>query len=102
MSYATEESSTGQEREPDPIYTWSGPHEWLADKVQGMNLDVARATAQALLRLVEADDLQHEFQDEMDEDGYFKDLSKDSCQECGEPIPKGDVFCFDCARAGYR
>lgn len=61
-----------------PRYQWASPGEWLLDKINGMEAGTQfaelRQIATALVRLTDSDTLQDEFQDEMAEAGYFRDL----------------------------
>lgn len=64
--------------EHTPRYQWASPGEWLLDKINGMEAGTQfaelRQIATALVRLTDSDTLQDEFQDEMAEVGYFRDL----------------------------
>ena len=58
-------------REPadQPRYRWSHPTEWLEEKI--LTGHDAREYAVSLLRMVDGDQIQDEFQSQMHEDGYF-------------------------------
>lgn len=55
-------------------YKWDNPAEWLSEKAQSWGEDALRAALNELARHVDFDDIQDIFQDEMDADGYFKEL----------------------------
>lgn len=55
-------------------YRWNGAHDWLADKLEGIGEDALLAFAQRMSQLMDADDIQEAFQEEMDADGYFEEV----------------------------
>lgn len=62
----------------EPRYQWASAGEWLLAKINAMEAGTQfselRRIANALVTLTDSDQIQDEFQDEMDEDGFFRDL----------------------------
>ncbi len=52
-------------------YKWDSPADWLADKINDARIPELASIANALLTLVDNDQIQDVFQAEMDADGYF-------------------------------
>lgn len=61
---------------PEPRYRWTHPIEWLNDKITELSQkdDVSElcSVARSLAEALDGDTIQDLFQDEMDEDGYFR------------------------------
>ena len=76
----------------DKKYKWANPHEWLLDKIDNeWTPEEIQAFARQAARTADSDDIQDEFQSDMDADGYFDPLcphghfiADKSCEECGE------------------
>lgn len=61
-------------------YRWAHPIEWLHDRIDGHeSLDELKACARTLASMLDGDQIQDEFQSDMDADGYFE--------------PEGDARC---------
>jgi len=52
-------------------YRWANPMDWLIEKAQSWNEEHLRLNIEMIARLIDLDDLQHLYQGDMDEDGYF-------------------------------
>lgn len=59
-------------------YKWDGPHEWLDDVSREWDSARLRAELMALAVRLDADELQDEFQTEMDADGYFEPIPEET------------------------
>ncbi len=59
---------------------WDSPQEWLANKIEDLtdenNILELHKICQHLFNLVDSDQIQELFQQEMDEDGYFKKIKE--------------------------
>lgn len=63
-------------------YKWNTPHDWLFDKIRRTDdVDKLRCYAYALLRRLDADEIQDLFQIEMDQDGYFDERGLLRCPD---------------------
>ena len=78
----------GLNAKPEPRYRWSHPSEWLSFHVDRLaNDDSAEAHSElvklvmSLASLLDGDQIQDLFQDEMDRDGYFNDLNEEDEEE---------------------
>lgn len=61
-----------------PKYKWDNPTEWLSEQIDSCeNFHELRSYANALLSLVDNDQIQDLFQAEMDADGYFAEVAED-------------------------
>lgn len=58
-------------------YRWKNPHHWLMDKMREANGGQLLNITVALLRMVDADQIQDRFEREMDEDGYFDEVEEE-------------------------
>ena len=60
-------------------YKWSHPRDWLDDYLTRHADDAERLLAEAkvLAGLLDSDEIQDEYQREMDEDGYFEEIQTD-------------------------
>jgi len=56
-----------------PKYTWANPREWLEHKIAKGEISLQEVLT-AIIDLIDMDDIQDIFQEEMDCDGYFNDL----------------------------
>ena len=54
-------------------YKWETAHDWLEDYLQ-RNPNQAHSIAMSLAMKLDSDQIQDEFQSDMDVDGYFEDL----------------------------
>lgn len=59
-------------------YKWNSPNEWLNDKIDSYDPHELRLIAKTLATRLDADEVQDEFQSDMDEDGYFDELKESS------------------------
>ncbi len=59
-----------------PVYRWDCPQDWLMEKMEGMDRVTILENLRQLVSMTDADTLQDVFQTEMDDDGYFDDLTK--------------------------
>ena len=50
---------------------WNNPHEWLREKISQWDEHTLRRELFNILPILTADQIQDEFQNWMDEDGYF-------------------------------
>lgn len=56
------------------MYRWEGPHEWLNWAVNNQRFGVGvHALLDLIHTYVDGDDIQFQFQDLMDRDGYFEE-----------------------------
>lgn len=87
-----------------PRYQWASPHDWFDDY---LTRDRDRAElaniARGLAVLVDGDQLQDAFHDDMDDDGYFSPLV--TCHDCRRDViqrdtmrHRGRVYCDTCAQ----
>ena len=53
-------------------YRWNNPHEWLQWKVANENKQWSMEALVCIMSKLDPDDIQEIFQEEMDQDGYFK------------------------------
>ena len=76
-------------------YKWDSPGEWLSEKIQSLEvLDFYKLKdiATSMLTVLDGDQLQDLFQDDMDNEGYFDDLNiaqnltRDQCVEILEAM----------------
>ena len=56
-------------------YKWEFPGEWLQEKIQGWDEAELRSALLCMLDRMDNDDIQDIFQTEMDQDGYFEEIS---------------------------
>jgi len=55
-------------------YKWNSPHDWLSDKAKDWSKGRLYQELCTLAARHDADTLQDEYQDEMDQDGYFEEV----------------------------
>jgi hypothetical protein len=97
-------------------YRWSNPQEWLGDKLTQLANDdeypEILEIARTLSGMVDADQVQNLFQNEMDSNGYFTSSDLMTCDECGEgfdpsqmadpeqhlTLDREQAVCLDCHR----
>lgn len=53
-------------------YQYASPAHWLIEKLPDYTPNELRMIIKALVHLVDSDELQNEFQSEMEDDGYFE------------------------------
>lgn len=75
----------------DLKYKWDHPSDWLHEHINGHeNLEDLKRVARQLASQLDGDQIQDEFQDRMDEDGYFTPIvDEDDPRQFtldGEPI----------------
>lgn len=79
-----------------PDYKWATPIEWLYQQHLDLESPELRARVWAVLHKVDPDEIQEQFQDLMEEDGYFERLYDALIQE------DEDEAKFDCGCAMKR
>ena len=55
-----------------PRYRWDTPYDWLTDKAREWERSALYNALESLARKTDSDTLQDIFQDEMTDDGYFR------------------------------
>ena len=55
-------------------YRWDSPYEWLSESAKAWDAAQLYRELMNLARILDSDQLQDEYQDDMDRDGFFVDL----------------------------
>ena len=95
---------------------WSNPQEWLSDKIGQLadkdEMNEIVTIAHSLMNMLDADQIQDGFQQEMTDDGYFTPTDLVQCSDCGDMVHKSKLtdpehhavfdreeqVCLDCHR----
>lgn len=64
-----------------PKYKWPNAHAWLSHKVDSWNEQELLTNFKLMIANLNGDQIQDEFQHEMDQDGYFIDFDGDTSDE---------------------
>ncbi len=89
--------------EDNKTYKWAHPSEWLGDKIDraahAEDIAALVSICNTLMQRTDEDDIQEDFQSEMDAEGYFKPLIDDATIQAiaGKPV----VLDYACRDIGY-
>ena len=72
-------------------YKWKNAHQWLRNKLIKYSDAELLSIMDRLIVIVSEDQIQDEFQQEMEDDGYFTLTNLVMCPECGEKYEKSDI-----------